>query len=62
MRLLPLITLFGLLAGCAGSPPKPPKCEGEFQPVNIQQLQQGAQAMTRKQSLILCQKGGSYVG
>lgn len=23
-----------LLVGCAGSPPKPPTCEGDFRPVN----------------------------
>lgn len=59
MRLVSLLALVCTLAACSFSPPKPPKCEGEFRPINIQQ--QGASAMSEKDSLALCSKGGSHV-
>lgn len=59
MRLVSLLALLCALAGCSFVPPKPPKCEGEFRPINIEQ--QGASAMTAKDSLALCSKGGAYV-
>jgi hypothetical protein len=59
MRLVSLVALLSALAGCSFSPPKPPECEGEFRPINIQQ--KGASAMNAKDSLALCSKGGSYV-
>lgn len=62
MRYVSILAVLGLLAGCVGSPPPPPKCEGEFQPVNIQQMEQGAQAMSREDSIALCQGGTTNVG
>lgn len=39
--------LCALIAGCAGSPPKPAKCIGTFQPVNAQgQVSAKAEATT----------------
>jgi len=35
MRYILLIFTFCLLAGCAGSPPKPPLPTGEYRPINI---------------------------
>lgn len=47
---LPFITLIAL-AGCAGSPPKPPSCNGEFKPVNGAQL---GTALSSEMSAALC--------
>lgn len=58
MRLVSLCVLVAALAGCAFSPPKPPKCEGEFRPLNIQR--QGASTLNGNASLALCE-GGSHV-
>lgn len=66
MRLLSVLffgCLLGSLGGCSVFPPKPPKCKGEFQPVNIQQYEAGARSLTGEESVLLCEKGdSSYVG
>ncbi|WP_081082377.1 hypothetical protein [Burkholderia diffusa] len=59
MRYLVGLTALCLLAGCAGSPPKPPMCEGEFRPVNIEQQHTSA-ALNHEKSVALC-KGESHV-
>lgn len=58
MRILSLFTIAILVSGCAGSPPEPPKCQGDFRPLNIEQ--KGASVMTPAASAALCGKGGSY--
>ena len=39
-----------VLVGCAGSPPKPPACQGEFRPINVEQ-QRPALSITTSMSL-----------
>lgn len=55
------LALVGSLAGCSMVPPEPPPCEGEFQPVNVQQLSQGEGRMNKQESAKLCLGGGSHV-
>lgn len=55
MRYIVGLTAFCLLAGCAGSPPKPPMCQGEFRPVNIEQT---SAALNPGMNLALCQGDG----
>jgi hypothetical protein len=45
------------LVGCSGVPPKPPKCIGEFRPIN-QVSQQAANA--EKGDTNLCALGGEH--
>jgi hypothetical protein len=45
-----------LLASCAGSPPKPPVCEGDFRPVN----QRHITAAPEYETSVLCE-GESHV-
>jgi len=40
MRYTPLILSIGFLAGCAGSPPKPPEVVGDYRPVNKIEMKQ----------------------
>jgi hypothetical protein len=53
MHYIVSLTALCLLAACAGSPPKPPTCEGEFRAVNIQQ-QHGSATLNRNMSIALC--------
>lgn len=62
MRCFPFAVLFSLLTGCAVIPPDPPECKGEFQPLNVQQLSQGAYPMDAKESAALCQGKVLHVG
>jgi len=52
MRLVSLLAMVCALAACSTSPPEPPKCEGDFRPVNIQQ--KGVSALSHEASLALC--------
>lgn len=45
------------LVGCSGTPPKPPKCIGEFRPIN--QVSQQA-AMADNGGTNLCALGGEH--
>ena len=46
-----------LLAGCALTPPKPPRCQGDFRPVNVPAQQQTATTTHRVDSVRLCMNG-----
>lgn len=35
MRKLSILILIMAVSGCSLTPPKPPKCQGEFHPVNV---------------------------
>lgn len=49
------LVLCAVLAGCAGTPPKPAKCQGTFHPINAQGIASApADAMTLAG---LCQGG-----
>lgn len=56
MRFVTLLAMVCALAGCAMSPPPPPKCAGEFRPINIQQ--KGVSTLSHEQSVALCLGGG----
>lgn len=43
------------LVGCSGMPPKPPKCIGEFRPIN-----QASQHAKADQVATLCTLGGEH--
>jgi len=49
-----------LLAGCSLTPPKPPRCEGEFKPVNAPAYQQSSLSLNQAESLALCENGASH--
>lgn len=58
MRVIIGLFAISVIAGCSSwSPPPPPKCEGDFRPVNIKQ--QGTASLNHTQSLALCAQGGS---
>lgn len=59
MRFVPLVAVIFAIAGCSFSPPKPPECQGEFRPINIEQ--KGVHAMSANDSLALCLNGRAYV-
>lgn len=52
MRLVSLFAITCALSACAGSPPPPPKCEGDFRPVNIEQNR--VSVLSKEASLALC--------
>jgi hypothetical protein len=52
MRLWVALTVAMLLAGCAGSPPEPARCEGGFRPINLEFQSSGP--LDKTQSLALC--------
>ena len=61
MRLaLGLLAVLGVTAGCSLTPPKAPRCEGEFRPINVPAQQGRALSISQAEGLALCTKGRSH--